>query len=84
MIDFYGGPGTYASWPERVRAYAVETTPVNILDWASAYGFPLPVASLAAVAIPTPCHVGWREPSRRATGQCAPLRVHGRRYACSH
>ena len=53
MIDFYGGPGTYASWPPRVRAYAVETTPVNILDWASAYGFPLPLESLAAVAIPT-------------------------------
>jgi pimeloyl-ACP methyl ester carboxylesterase len=53
MIDFYGGPGTYASWPQRVRAYAVETTPVNILDWASAHAFPLPVASLAAVAIPT-------------------------------
>ena len=53
MIDFYGGPGTYASWPSRVRAYAVETTPVNILDWASAYDFSLPVASLAAIAIPT-------------------------------
>jgi len=36
MIDFYGGAGTYASWPPRVRSYAVETTPVNILDWASA------------------------------------------------
>jgi pimeloyl-ACP methyl ester carboxylesterase len=48
MIDFYGGAGTYASWPARVRAYAVETTPVNILDWASAYGFPLPAAALAA------------------------------------
>ena len=34
MIDFYGGDGTWASWPERVRAYAVETTPVNMLDWA--------------------------------------------------
>ena len=52
MIDFYGGAGTYASWPSRVRAYAVETTPVNILDWASAYGFPLSAASLAAVQIP--------------------------------
>jgi pimeloyl-ACP methyl ester carboxylesterase len=37
MIDFYGGAGTFASWPPRVRAYAVETTAVNILDWASAY-----------------------------------------------
>jgi pimeloyl-ACP methyl ester carboxylesterase len=52
MIDFYGGAGTYASWPARVRAYAVETTPVNILDWASAYGFALSAASLAAVDIP--------------------------------
>jgi len=52
MIDFYGGADTFASWPPRVRAYAVETTPVNILDWASAYGFPLPAASLAAIDIP--------------------------------
>jgi pimeloyl-ACP methyl ester carboxylesterase len=52
MIDFYGGAGTYASWPPRVRAYAVETTPVNILDWATAYGFALSAASLAAVQIP--------------------------------
>jgi pimeloyl-ACP methyl ester carboxylesterase len=53
MIDFYGGAGTFASWPPRVRAYAVETTPVNILDWASAYGFPLSPAALAAVKVPT-------------------------------
>ena len=53
MIDFYGGVGTFASWPPRVRAYAVETTAVNILDWASAYGFPLSAASLAAIEIPT-------------------------------
>jgi pimeloyl-ACP methyl ester carboxylesterase len=52
MIDFYGGAGTYASWPTRVRAYAVETTPVNILDWASAYDFPLSAVSLTAVQIP--------------------------------
>jgi len=53
MIDFYGGAGTFASWPPRVRAYAVETTPVNILDWASAGGFALSEATLAAVKIPT-------------------------------
>src|SRR5471030_2429586 len=39
MIDFYGGAGTFAGWPQRARDYAVETTPVNLLDWASAYGF---------------------------------------------
>ena len=53
MIDFYGGVGTFASWPPRVRAYAIETTPVNILDWSTAYGFALSPASLAAVAVPT-------------------------------
>lgn len=40
MIDFYGGAGTFASWPPRLRAYAIETTPVNIIDWESGYGFP--------------------------------------------
>jgi pimeloyl-ACP methyl ester carboxylesterase len=52
MIDFYGGAGTFASWPQRVRGYAVETTPVNIRDWASAYGFPLSTTSLATVDLP--------------------------------
>lgn len=53
MIDFYGGAGTFASWPQRVRDYAVRTTPVNILDWRSAYGFTLSAAMLAAIAVPT-------------------------------
>lgn len=53
MIDFYGGAGTFSSWPSRVRAYAVETTAVNILDWASAYGFPLSATALSAIEIPT-------------------------------
>jgi pimeloyl-ACP methyl ester carboxylesterase len=52
MIDFYGGAGTFASWPERVRAYAVDTTSVNIRDWASAYGFPLSPALLAPITVP--------------------------------
>jgi pimeloyl-ACP methyl ester carboxylesterase len=53
MIDFYGGAGTFAAWPPRVRAYAIETTPANMLDWASAYGFPLSAASLAQCRVPT-------------------------------
>jgi pimeloyl-ACP methyl ester carboxylesterase len=52
MIDFYGGAGTFASWPPRLRAYAVETTAVNILDWASAFEFPLPADALAALDLP--------------------------------
>jgi pimeloyl-ACP methyl ester carboxylesterase len=64
MIDFYGGAGTYASWPERVRAYAAQTTAVNIRDWASAYEFPLWRTALAAVTVPT--LVAWGETSHPA------------------
>jgi len=53
MIDFYGGAGTFASWPQRVRDYAVQTTAVNLLDWASAYGFQPGPAALATVRVPS-------------------------------
>lgn len=52
MIDFYGGAGTFAGWPQRVRDYAIETTAANILDWASGYGFQLTRPSLAKIDIP--------------------------------
>jgi pimeloyl-ACP methyl ester carboxylesterase len=53
MIDFYGGTGSFAAMPARVRAYAVATTATNILDWASAYGFRLTAQSLANIRLPT-------------------------------
>jgi pimeloyl-ACP methyl ester carboxylesterase len=53
MIEFYGGPGTFAGWPDRVRAYAMETTAVNILDWACAGRLPLSPSQLQSVGIPT-------------------------------
>jgi pimeloyl-ACP methyl ester carboxylesterase len=65
MIDFYGGAGTFSSWPLRVRDYACQTTPVNLLDWASAYDFELTPALLATVDIPT--LVFWGEASHPAT-----------------
>ena len=64
MVDFYGGAGTFAAWPERVRDYAIETTPANLLDWKSAYGFRLTPASLTTVKIPT--LVVWGETSHPA------------------
>ena len=64
MVDFYGGPGTCAGWPPRVRDYAVETTATNILDWASAYGFRPTRPSLAKIDIPT--LVLWGENSQPA------------------
>jgi hypothetical protein len=53
MIDFYGGRGTFAAWPPRLRAYAVATMPVNILDWTCAYGFLLSRPFLGLVKAPT-------------------------------
>jgi pimeloyl-ACP methyl ester carboxylesterase len=77
MIDFYGGAGTFASWPQRVRDYASQTTPVNLLDWASAYDFDLTAGQLATIRIPT--LVLWGEASHPAAkranellGQCIP------------
>ena len=77
MIDFYGGAGTFAGWPQRVRDYASRTTPVNLLDWASAYDFELTPGLLATVKVPT--LVLWGEASHPAAkrgnellGQCIP------------
>src|ERR1700754_5066836 len=70
MIDFYGGAGTFAGWPPRVRDYAVETTATNVLDWASAYGCRQTWASLTKVDIPR--LVLWGEnnhPAIRRTNQ---------------
>jgi pimeloyl-ACP methyl ester carboxylesterase len=53
MIDFYGGDGTFAAWPQRVRDYAIATTKVNIRDWACAYGFALTPPMLARMTTPT-------------------------------
>jgi pimeloyl-ACP methyl ester carboxylesterase len=64
MVDFYGGPGTCAGWPQRVRDYAIATTATNILDWASGYGFQLTRTLLAKIDIPT--LVLWGENSQPA------------------
>ena len=77
MVDFYGGAGTFANWPPRVRDYAIQTTPVNLLDWTSAYGFDLTAALLRTLGIPT--LVLWGEVSHPAMqrinqllGRCIP------------
>lgn len=53
MIDFYGGAGTFAGWPQKVRDYAVATTPVNLLDWICGYSFHLTRSCLSKVHVPT-------------------------------
>ena len=53
MIDFYGGAGTFAAWPARVREYAMDTTHVNVRDWANVYRFELTPALLAEIDVPS-------------------------------
>jgi len=77
MIDFYGGEGTFAGWPQRARDYAIETTPVNLLDWKSVYGFTLTPALLASVRLPTLVLMGAKshpavKRANRLLGQCIP------------
>ena len=58
MIDFYGGAGSFASWPERVRAHAIATTPVNILDWGGAYAYRPTPERLSRLGLPLLVCVG--------------------------
>ena len=47
VIDFYGGEGTFAAFPAKVRDYVIKTTPANIRDWSSGTAFEPP---------PSACH----------------------------
>jgi pimeloyl-ACP methyl ester carboxylesterase len=58
MIDFYGGAGTFTSWPTRVCDYAMKTTPTNILDWATAYAFSPSLKVLQGIDIPVHIVIG--------------------------
>ena len=60
MIDFHGGVGTFSSWPARARDYAMRTTHVNMLDWATAYSFALSPVELASIGIPVMIVLGGR------------------------
>lgn len=53
VVDFYGGPGTFDAFPDRVRRYVIERTGANVLDWSTAYGFTAPRADYARIASPT-------------------------------
>ncbi len=69
VIDFYGGKGTFASWPERLRHFVAQTTPTLILDWESAYGSNISPEMLARLDQPLTVLIGRRShPSVRLVG----------------
>jgi pimeloyl-ACP methyl ester carboxylesterase len=80
MVDFYGGEGTFAAWPPRVRDYAMATTGVNILDWRSAYA--LSFDALAQIAVPTlVCAGAGSHPAMRRANALAQASIPGSRFA---
>jgi len=80
MVDFYGGPGTYASWPQRVRDYACQTTRTNLLDWKSAFGFAPTHAALATLDLPTLVCIGQKShPAVKCANDLLSIDVSGTR-----
>jgi pimeloyl-ACP methyl ester carboxylesterase len=71
MIDFYGGAGTFQSWPQRVRDYTARLTEVNLLDWITAYDFGLTVEALRKVRLPTLVLYGQLSPPAMQRGGAA-------------
>lgn len=53
VIDFYGGEGTFAAFPSKVRDYVIKTTPANIRDWSSGTPFEPPLAVYQKIATRT-------------------------------
>jgi pimeloyl-ACP methyl ester carboxylesterase len=53
VIDFYGGEGTFAAFPPKVRDYVIKTTPANILDWLSGTPFEPQRSACQQIAVPT-------------------------------
>jgi pimeloyl-ACP methyl ester carboxylesterase len=53
VIDFYGGEGTFAAFPAKVRDYVIKTTPANIRDWSSGTPFEPPRSAYQKIAVST-------------------------------
>ena len=53
VIDFYGGEGTFAGFPAKVRDYVIRTTPANIRDWSSGTPFEPPRSAYQRISVPT-------------------------------
>jgi pimeloyl-ACP methyl ester carboxylesterase len=52
VIDLWEGTGSFDKMPPRVREYAIQTTPSNILDWSAHWAFRATLAHYAAIEVP--------------------------------
>lgn len=53
IIDFYGGSGTFESYPDLVKLKLVNQTETNIMDWKSGISESISIREIARVEIPT-------------------------------
>jgi pimeloyl-ACP methyl ester carboxylesterase len=80
VIDFYGGPGTFPSWPERMRQFVSLTTATLILDWQSAYASEIAPDTLEPIDVPLTALIGRRShPAVRLVNQILCRHVRGAR-----
>jgi pimeloyl-ACP methyl ester carboxylesterase len=52
VIDFWTGEGTFALLPPKMREYAVQTTPANVIDWPAMFAFRRPLSDYAKLKLP--------------------------------
>lgn len=52
VIDFWTGEGAFAKLPPKMREYAVQTTPANVIDWPAMFGFRNPLSNYAKLDMP--------------------------------
>lgn len=52
IIDFWGGPGSFAALPAGVRDYCRSTAATNVLDWRTDFGFAAGRADYARLSMP--------------------------------
>lgn len=52
VIDFWTGEGSFAALPPKMRDYAVQTTPANVLDWPAMFAFRHPLSDYAKLELP--------------------------------
>lgn len=53
IIDFYGGKGCFARYPQPVQEKLAGQTATNILDWQSGYASRMHLDAFAALRVPT-------------------------------
>lgn len=52
VIDFWTGEGAFNALPPKMRDYAVQTTPANLIDWPAMFAFRRPLSDYAALVLP--------------------------------